>query len=272
MIEDLFRENAFAGAHVFVAGGTSGINLGIAERFAELGARVAVLSRSRERVAGAEETLRGYGGEAAGHVADVRDYPAVEAALAERAAAWGPIDVLVSGAAGNFLAPAVGLSANAFKTVVDIDLLGTFNVFRAAWAHVRKPGASLLAITAGQGKRPAMFQAHACAAKAGVDLLTRTLAMEWGPAGVRVNAISPGPIGDTEGMARLAPGEDATARVKARVPLRDYGARRDIADMAVFLSSRNARYVTGAIMDVDGGSSLGDASADALTVPDRAGR
>lgn len=266
---DLFRADACAGQHVFVAGGTSGINLGIAERFAALGARVAVLSRSAERVAAAVATLHAHGGEAEGYAADVRDYAAIEAALAASAVARGPIDVLVSGAAGNFLAPVLGLSANAFRTVVEIDLLGTFNVFRASWPHLRRPGASLLAITAGQGKRPAMFQAHACAAKAGVDLLTRTLAMEWGPAGVRVNAISPGPIGDTEGMARLAPGDEATARLKARIPLRDYGVKRDIADMAVFLSSDSARYVTGAIMDVDGGSSLGDAGADALNPPPR---
>lgn len=88
--------------------------------------------------------------------------------------------------------------------------------------------------------------------------------MEWGPAGVRVNAISPGLIGDTEGMARLAPSPEYEARLKARIPLRDYGTKGDVADMAVFLGSANAKYVTGAIIDCDGGSILGDASADAL--------
>lgn len=159
------------------------------------------------------------------------------------------------------------MSANAFKTVVDIDLLGTFNVLRASHAYLRKPGASLISITAGQGVRPTMFQAHACAAKAGINLLTQTLAMEWGPAGIRVNAISPGPIGDTEGMKRLAPDADYEARLKGRIPLRDYGTKRDVADMAVFLSSDNAVYVTGAVIDCDGGSILGDASADAPPSP-----
>lgn len=268
---DIFTSNAFAGKTVFVAGGSSGINLGIAQRFAGLGADLILISRSEERVTAAARSLEQAGGRATGIAADVRDYAAVEAAFSRAVERHGPIDVVISGAAGNFLAPVVGMSANAFRTVVEIDLIGTFNVFRASWDHLRRPGASLIAITAGQAVRPTMFQAHACAAKAGINILTQTLAMEWGPAGVRVNAIAPGPIADTEGMARLTPTPEAEAALKARIPLRDYGSRRDVADMAVFLCSDNAAYVTGAIMDCDGGSVLGDASADALTAPPRGG-
>jgi NAD(P)-dependent dehydrogenase (short-subunit alcohol dehydrogenase family) len=191
---------------------------------------------------------------------------AVAAALAAVHTAFGPIDVVISGAAGNFLAPALGLSSNAFRTVIEIDLIGTFNVFRACFEYLRKPGASLIAITAPLARRPVLYQAHASAAKAGVNSLTMTLAMEWGPAGVRVNGISPGPIGDTEGMARLAPSPESTAALKRQLPLRDYGTKRDIADSAVFLASDNARYVTGTVLDCDGGTVLGDASGDALTV------
>lgn len=267
MAEDahLFRDGAFAGRAIFVAGGSSGINLGIAQRFAEMGARVTLISRDHGRIEAAAELIRQASGEAIGLVADVRDYAAVEKALATARAQYGPIDVVISGAAGNFLAPVIGLSANAFRTIIEIDLIGTFNVLRASFEHLRKPGASLISITAGQAKRPLMFQAHASAAKAGVNNLTKTLAMEWGPAGIRVNAISPGPIGDTEGMARLAPSRAATAAVKARIPLREYGSKLDIADAALFLASDHARYITGTILEVDGGSVLGDASADALT-------
>ena len=109
-----------------------------------------------------------------------------------------------------------------------------------------------------------MFQAHACAAKAGINMLIKCLAMEWGPAGVRVNGISPGPIADTEGMARLASTPEMEARVKGALALRDYGTKQDVADAALFLCSASARYITGTILDCDGGALLGDASADAL--------
>lgn len=254
----------FVGKTVFVAGASGGINLEIAHGFAREGARIVVLSRSAEKIEVAAQGLREAGAEAIGIACDVRDYPGLEAAFVEAKAAFGSMDVLVSGAAGNFLAPAVQLSANAFKTVVDIDLLGTFNVFRASFDHLTKPGASLIAITAGQAVNAMPFQVHACAAKAGVNMVTKCLALEWGPAGVRVNAISPGPIAGTEGMARLGGDAAREDAIKQRLALRDYGTKRDIAEAALFLSSDAAKYVTGAILNVDGGSDLGDASMDAL--------
>jgi NAD(P)-dependent dehydrogenase (short-subunit alcohol dehydrogenase family) len=266
---DMFVKGAFAGKNVFVAGGSGGINLGIALRFAELGANVCVVSRSSERITAAVKTIEATGARAMGAVADVRDYSAVAAALWKSYHDFGPIDVLVSGAAGNFLCPVIGLSPNAFRTIIEIDLIGTFNVFRASWEHLRRPGASLIAISAGLAQRATPLQAHACAAKAGVNLLTQTLAMEWGPAGIRVNAISPGPIEDTVGMSRLAGSPEEETAIKQRIPLRDYGTKRDIANMAVFLSSDSAAYVTGAIMDCDGGAVLGDSSVNALKVPPR---
>lgn len=251
----------YQGKVVFVAGGTSGINLGIAQGFAAAGARVAVLSRKPEKVEAAVAELKGQGGEVLGFAADVRDYEAVSAALAQTAAAWGAIDVLVSGAAGNFLSPAVGLSANAFKTVVDIDLLGTFNVLRAAHQHLRKPGASVINITAPQAWLPTPFQVHACAAKAGVDQVTRTCALEWGPAGIRVNAIAPGPIEGTEGIRRLSPSAKSTAALVNSIPCRRYGTVQEIAKAALWLSSDDASYITGVILPVDGGWSLGGSGA-----------
>ncbi len=259
-------ERRFEGKTVFVAGASGGINLEIAHGFAREGAKVAVLSRSAEKIEAAAQGLRDAGAEAIGIACDVRDYPGLKAAYAQTTAAFGSIDVLISGAAGNFLAPALKMSANAFKTVVDIDLLGTFNVFRASYDHLTRPGASLIAITAGQAERAMAFQAHVCAAKAGVNMVTKCLALEWGPAGIRVNGISPGPIADTEGMKRLGGDAAQEAAIKRRVALRDYGTKNDIAEAALFLSSDAAKYITGTILNVDGGSGVGDASQDALDV------
>jgi len=245
---------SFKDQSVFVAGGSSGINLGIATAFAKAGAKVAIASRNAERVAQAVEQLRQHGTQVEGYSADVRDAAGIAAALQQARDAIGPFDVLVSGAAGNFLAPALGMSANGFKTVVDIDLNGTFHVLRAGFEHLRRPGACVLNISAPQAFNPTKFQAHVCAAKAGVDMLTRVLAMEWGPEGV--NSIVPGPIGDTEGIRRLAPNPEALQRMTASVPLQRMGRVEEIADMALFLASPHAAFVTGAIMAVDGGSSL----------------
>ncbi len=258
------KEQSLAGKTAFLAGASSGINLGVAQAFAAHGAKVFIISRNPEKIAAAVQTMTDAGHVAQGMATDVRDFAAVDAAFQAAVAAFGKIDIVLSGAAGNFLAPALGMSANAFKTVVDIDLLGTFNVLRASYPYLNRPGASLISITAGQAVKPMMFQIHACAAKAGVNMVTKCLAMEWGPGGVRVNAISPGPIADTEGMDRLAPNDQAEAQIKGRIALRDYGTKTDIAEMALFLASDSARYITGSIFNVDGGSELGDAVADAI--------
>lgn len=246
----------FSGRHVFVAGGSSGINFGIAQGFARAGARIALISRSADKVATAVSQLEAEGAEAFGQAADVRQPEAVQAALEAAAARFGPIDVLVSGAAGNFLASVLDMSPNAFRTVVDIDLMGSFHVARLAHAHLRQPGACVIQISASQAFTPTPFQAHVCAAKAGVDMLTQVLAMEWGPQGIRVNSIVPGPIADTEGLRRLAPTDDTLAAMAQRVPLRRLGQTQDIARMAMLLASDWGSYMTGAIIPVDGGLAL----------------
>jgi len=265
----VFRDGIFEGKVAFVAGGSSGINLGIAKRLAELGARVAVAGRNAEK---AQKAALAIGHGAKGYSCDVREYVLIRGVMETIVAEWGPMDIVVSGAAGNFLAPVARLSANGFRTIVDIDLNGTFNVFRGCYDLIRKPGASLIAITAGQAINAMTLQAHACAAKAGVNQLVRVCAMEWGPEGVRVNGISPGPIAGTEGMARLAPDESVThARIR-RVPLRRFGEIAEVAESAVFLCSSAAAYITGTILDCDGGSQLGDASDAAMKRGDEAGR
>ena len=266
---EIFKERAFEGRVVFVAGASSGINLGIAHAFGAQGAKLAIISRSHEKIQAAAQGLLDAGYEAFGVAADVRDFDGVDKALARCREELGEIDVVISGAAGNFVAPALGMSANGFKTVIDIDLIGTFNVLRASFPYLRKPGASLISITAPQAKRPSMFQAHVCAAKAGINMLTQCLAMEWGPAGVRVNAISPGPIAGTEGVERLAPTDEDKRRWTQITPLRRFGSPENIGEAAAYLSSPAGAYVTGTILECDGGMHLGDASADFLSIPTR---
>ncbi|MGA9522868.1 MAG: SDR family oxidoreductase [Myxococcaceae bacterium] len=254
--QSVFRDRLLEGKVAFVTGGGSGINLGIAKRLASHGAKTVLLGRTKEKLDRAVEEIVSAGGEASAEPADVRNAEAVGAALANARARYGEIDVLVCGAAGNFPAPALGMSPNAFKSVVDIDLLGTFNACRLAFEHLRKPGATIINISAGHGSQPAAFQSHVCAAKAGVDMLTRSLAIEWGPAGVRVNAIAPGPIEGTEGMDRLTPDEASRERVMAGIPLGRYGKKEEIADLALFLCTPAASYITGAVMVCDGGMGL----------------
>lgn len=242
----------YAGRTVFVAGGTSGINLGIAQAFAAAGARIGVGSRRQAKVDAAIASMPGSAA-ALGYVFDVRDAGAVAAALDAFAAEVGPIDVLVSGAAGNFPALARDISPNGFKAVVDIDLIGTFHVMRAAYPHMRRPGGSLTNISAPQGQLAMARQVHVCAAKAGVEMVTRCLAIEWGAEGLRVNAVVPGPVRETEGMARLAPTAESQARVAAGVPLGRLGDPDDVARVCLFLGSEAAAYVTGAILPADGG-------------------
>ena len=220
---------------VMVVGGTSGINRGIAETFARLGARVAVASRSPAKVDDTVTSLKELGVEAMGFTADVRKVEDIEAGFAKVHNAFGNFDTLVSGAAGNFPAFANDMSSNGFKSVVDIDLLGTFNVLRSAFPFLVKPGGSIINVSAPQAFLPTQAQSHVCAAKAGVDMITRCLALEWGEDGVRVNSIVPGPIEGTEGMKRLAPAPEHMEFARLSVPLKRLGRPEDIGMTCAFI-------------------------------------
>ena len=249
-----FAPDLLKGKVAYVAGGTRGMNLAIAKRYASHGANVCVVSRNPERCAAAETALRELGVEALGIPCDVRDYEAVAASMARAAdELGGGLDIVVAGQAGNFYAPVHKMSSNGFKTIIDIDLVGTFHVFKASWDHLRRPGASLIAITAPEAVRPLHFQAHVCAAKAGVNMLLKVLALEWGPEGVRVNGISPGPIEGSWGMSKVAsPTPQIVEMIRRAVPLKRWGKESDVADTALFLASDAASYVSGSILETDG--------------------
>jgi len=242
----------FTGKNVFVVGGTSGINLGIAEAFSRAGARMGVASRKQDKVDAAVEKLSNDAGKALGYAFDVRSFEDVSAALNDFAEKVGKIDVLISGAAGNFPAPAVAISPNGFKSVIDIDLMGTFHVMRAAHPNMARPG-SLINISAPQAVQAMPFQVHVCAAKAGVDMITKCLAIEWGPDNLRVNSVIPGPIDGTEGMDRLAPTEKMREKVIQSVPMKRMGDPEDVALACLYLASDAGRYVNGQILAADGG-------------------
>lgn len=246
----------FSDKTVIVAGGTSGINLGVAGNFADAGANIGVIGRSQDKLDGAVGHLEKSGRSVRGFSADVRDYARVTEAFEFFNREFNEFDVLVSGAAGNFPARAMDMSPNGFAAVMNIDLLGSYHVLRAAHPFLKKPGASVINISAPQSFIPMILQSHVCAAKAGLDMLTRTLAMEWGGEGVRVNSIVPGPIQETEGMKRLAPTAQLLAKVAESVPLKRLGHTDDIGRVAMFLSSTLADYITGAVIPVDGGWSL----------------
>ena len=255
LVQQLLPRDLFKGKTVFVTGGGSGINLGVAKHFAALGAQVSICGRTQAKLDVAAAELRALGAQACPVAADVRDMAALDAALARCEGELGPIDVLVCGAAGNFLAPAEKMSANAFRTVVDIDLLGAFNASRAAFEQLRRTRGSLIFISAGMAYMPHAFQAHVGAAKAGIDMLMKNLALEWGRHGIRANSIVPGPIEGTEGMQRLSDPAQKDLFVNA-VPLRRMGTVDDIGQAAIFLASPLASYITGCVLVCDGGQNL----------------
>jgi peroxisomal 2,4-dienoyl-CoA reductase len=271
MNRQFFTDGLLKGRVAFVTGGGTGITGGVARALAEAGANVALVSRSIDHLEpaakvineahaavgsptmreGSEAANRNIG-EALAAAADVRNPEEVQKAVAATVERFGKIDIVVNGAAGNFLCPAEELSPNGFGSVVDIDLKGTFNVCRAAFPQLKEHRGQILNISATLHYGGTPLQLHVSAAKAGVDALTRNLAVEWGRYGIRVNAIAPGPIGDTEGMKRLVP-EPIKEQLKKRIPLGRFGSIRDIEEAALFLCSDAASYINGAVLTVDGG-------------------
>jgi peroxisomal 2,4-dienoyl-CoA reductase len=272
-VAQVFRPGLYDGHVALVTGGGSGIGRGIADALASLGAHVVLASRKQERVDAAAQEIRAIGGKASAVAVDVRDPERVQQVVAGVAKEVGRIDLLVNNAAGNFYAPSESLSPNAWKSVIEIDLYGTFFCSQAVLPVMRaQGGGAIVNISMTLHYRGWPLMAHATAAKAGIDALTRTLALEWAKDRVRVNAVAPGPI-PTEGVRKAftpppsaegVPDLFAADRAmeqyaRTSIPLGRWGAPADIANLVVFLASPAASWITGAIMVVDGGEWLAKA-------------
>ena len=269
----IFRPGLLDGQVALVTGGGTGIGLGISQLLAELGAHVVLASRKPAHLEAARADIESRGGKVTAVQLDVRDPEQVKAAVDGIAQQLGRIDVLVNNAAGNFYAPSATLSPNAWKSVVEIDLYGTFYCSQAVYPIMAAQGGGRIVSTSMTlHYRGWPMMAHATAAKAGVDALTRTLAVEWAPQRIRVNAIAPGPI-PTEGVRKaFTPPADsgvpdvfaaADARMaefaKKGIPLGRWGSPRDIANMVAFLASPAGDWITGSIFVIDGGEWLAKA-------------
>ena len=255
MAEKIFAENILQGKVAFVTGGGTGITGGVARAFAEHGAHLAITSRKEENLIPQKQFIEENGGKCLAVAADVRDFDAVQNAVARTVEHYGHIDIIVNGAAGNFLCAADQLSPNGFGTVVDIDTKGTFNVCRAAFEELKKSRGQIINISATLHYLATPMQIHVSAAKAGVDAITRNLSVEWGRHGIRVNGIAPGPIEDTEGMKRLVP-DAVKAMIAKKIPIGRFGRIADIENAALFLASDGASYINGVTLVVDGGQWL----------------
>lgn len=255
----MFTNDTLSNKSILVTGGGSGLGLAMAKRFAELGARVAICGRTEEKLARAAQEIAATGAQVLTHVVDVRDYDKVSAMIHRVVREFGSMDGLVNNAAGNFLAASEDLSFNAFKAVVDIVLTGSFNCtqhFGKYLIETKRPGVVLSIVTTYTATGSAFVLPSACA-KAGVYAMTTSLASEWGPYGIRLNAIAPG-LFPTEGAwSRLMPGDASLIeQYKKKVPLGRFGHHEELANLAAFLMSDLSSYITGACVTIDGGERL----------------
>lgn len=255
MIRGCFAPDLFRGRVVFVTGGAGTINAGIARGFAELGARVALSGRTMSRLEAAAADLRAVGAEALAVPADVQQIETLDAALMTTERMLGKVDVLICGAAANFPAPAEQMSAEGFRKVITVDLMGSFNAARAAFQQLKATRGNIVFVSATNAIMPFAFQAHVGAAKAGIDSLMRGLALEWGKYGIRCNSVLPGPIEKTEGLRRLLTEQDI-AELRSYVPLGRFGTIEDVAAVCCFLASPAASLLTGVSLVADGGQSF----------------
>ncbi|VVA97417.1 unnamed protein product [Arabis nemorensis] len=261
-MESPFKPDALKGRVALITGGGSGIGFEISSQFGKHGASIAIMGRRKQVLDAAVSALRSLGIQAIGLEGDVRKHEDARRVVESTFKHFGRIDILVNSAAGNFLAAAEDLSPNGFRTVLDIDAVGTFTMCSEALKYLKKggpgredssSGGSILNISATLHYTASWYQIHVSAAKAAVDATTRNLALEWGTDyEIRVNGIAPGPIEGTPGMSKLGP-EEIESKARDYMPLYKLGEKWDIAMAAIYLSCDSGKYVNGSTMVVDSG-------------------
>ncbi len=256
----MFDPDLLADKHILITGGGSGLGLDMTARFAELGATVSICGRTPEKLESAQKEIlsRSKNGKVFTHAADIRDYEAVENMVANLESQGGLINGLVNNAAGNFLAASEDLSPNAFKAVVDIVLTGSFNCSKIVGSRLieREEQGSILNIVTTYTQTGCAFVLPSACAKAGVEAMTNSLAYEWGTYGIRVNAIAPGPFPTEGAWSRLMPDEKSEQAYKSRIPSGRYGEKWELSNLAAFVISDLAPYMTGSTIPIDGAERL----------------
>ncbi|MCY4264213.1 MAG: SDR family oxidoreductase [Gammaproteobacteria bacterium] len=255
-----FVPDLLKGKRAIVTGGATGIGSHIVRKLGQLGANVGIISRRQESLQTAVKSFAADDNlEVHYQVGDVRKETVIQAAVASLADKMGGLDIMVCNAAGNFICPTENLSANGWRTVIDIDLNGTFHSCKAALPYLKEAtdGGRIISISTSQANTGWPTAAHAGAAKAGIQNLMQSLAVEWGPYGIRANWITPGPIEGTEGVERLITAQGRTDEVLEKIPLGHFGNGEDIANAVVYLASTTGRYVSGTELAVDGAARWG---------------
>lgn len=257
-MKELFNPEIFAGEHIVVTGGGTGLGKAMATRFASLGAAITICGRREEPLLETAKEIKDAGGKAEGISCNLKEFEAVEAMIAEAETRQGNVTKLVNNAAGNFLAPTEHLSPNGFDAIVKTNLYGSFYATQACgkrWIE-RKHAGSVMSIVTTYAEAGSAFLVPSAVSKAGVIALMKSLAAEWGVYGIRLNAIAPGPFPTDGAWSRLIPDKNFSERMVNLIPLRRVGEHHELADMAVFLLSDLSSYLTGEVIYLDAGASL----------------